>query len=116
MYQTAYFVGYSVICGVLTAGLVVTLHRTARLLAGARAEGNAKLTLSVARLLAAGFYLACGGYFAMTCPTDWRFSSLGEVAHVISVKAGLFLLLLGAIDVVNLLILAVVRREVEEAA
>jgi hypothetical protein len=116
MFQTTYFVGYSLICALLTAGLAVTLHRTARLLTGDRAGGNARLTLSVARLLAGGFYLACGGYFAMTCPTNWRFSSLGEVAHVISVKAGLFLLLLGAIDVVNLLILAVVRRQVQEAA
>lgn len=116
MYRTTYFVGYSLICGLLTFGLAGTLHWTANLFLHDRAGQASKMLLSVARLLAAGFYLACCGYFAMTCPTDWQYRSLAEVGSVISVKAGFFLLLLGVIDIVNVLILSLFRRHAEEVS
>lgn len=116
MYQTTYFVVYSLVCGLLLMGLAGTLHWTANLFLQGRAGRNGKLMLALARLLAMGCYLVCGGYFAMTCPTDWQYRSLGEVAHVISLKAGFFLLLVGAMVVFNLLILVLLRRHVQEAS
>ena len=116
MYQTTYFVAYSLICGLLAFGLAGILHRTANLFVRGRAGEAPRMLLSVARLLAAGFYLACCGYFAMTCPTDWRFTNLADIAHAISLKAGFFLLLLGAMVVINSLVLVFLDSHAREAS
>lgn len=116
MYQTTYFVTYSMIWVLLTLGLAGALHWTARRLFSDGLSASSKRMLTVARLLAAGMYLVCCGYFAMTCPTDWRFTNLADVAHAISLKAGFLLLLLGIMDIVNLLILTLFKMHLEEAS
>lgn len=116
MYQTTYFVAYALIAGLLTIGLAVTLHAMCNVFLHAEASGAPKPLLSIARLLALGYYLVCGGYFAMTCPTEWQYRSVGEVAHVVSVKAGFFMLLLGAMVVVNAFFLTLFQRRMQEVS
>lgn len=116
MYRTTYFVAYSLICGLLTTGLAVTLHWVANQFLHDRFSRNSRLMLAVARVLAAGFYLVCCGYFAMTVLTELQLSRLFDVVNIISIKAGFFLLLMGTILIVNLLILALIRGHAEEAS
>lgn len=110
MYRMDYYVAYSLICGLLLAGLVFVLHQTAKAVFGnPRAEGAGQ-SKTVARLLAVGLYSVCLGYVAITLGANLDFNSAIIVADDLAVKAGFFFVLLGFLQVLNILVLAVYRK------
>jgi hypothetical protein len=115
MYLTAYYLIYAATCGLLMTGLVVDLHWTARLFLRDAAREKHESMKSIARLLAAGFYMVSIGYVAMTMHTFEALPSAGYVVEYIGLKAGFLLVLLGILHIVNISILAILRRRSEAA-
>lgn len=107
MYRTDYYVAYSLICGLLIAGLAFVLHWTAKTVLGESfcdSSGRA-----VARLLSVGLFSVCLGYASMTFGVDIDFNRARNVADDLAMKAGFFFVLLGFLQVLNVLVLAVYR-------
>ena len=109
MYQTDYYVLYSIGCGVLIAGLALVLHWAGDVFLHDVFQGRPELVGAVARLLDIGFYLVSAGYVAVMFRTDVQYRTAGDVASVMATKLGFFLLLLGFLHVFNVLILAIFR-------
>jgi len=110
MYQTQYYIVYSVLCAVLIVFLAVVLHRAGDVFLQDSFPGRPELTKAVARLLDIGFYLVSFGYVALTFQTFMPLDKVGDVTQIVSTKVGCFLLLLGAMHFFNLLLLSIFRR------
>ncbi|MGB9031370.1 MAG: hypothetical protein WCC27_14710 [Acidobacteriaceae bacterium] len=109
MYQTDYYVLYSIACGVLIAGLALVLHWAGDVFLHDAFRDRRELAGAVARLLDIGFYLVSAGYVAVTFRTDVQYRTAVDVASVMATKLGFFLLLLGFLHAFNVLILAIFR-------
>jgi hypothetical protein len=116
MYQTYYYVIYSVVCAVLVIGLSQVLHHAGEVFLQDSFKDNPALARGVTRLLDVGYYLVCVGYFTITIRTHLQLSNIAEVTEPITVKVGIFLLLLGGMHFFNLLLLAIFRRRTGAAA
>jgi hypothetical protein len=109
MYQTHYYVLYSIACGLLIAGMALVLHWAGDVFLHDAFRDRPELVGAVARLLDIGFYLVSAGYVALTFRSYVQFNTLGDVDSVMATKLGFFLLLLGFLHVFNVLILAIFR-------
>lgn len=116
MYQTYYYVIYSVVCAALVIGLAQVLHHAGGVFLQDSFKDNPELARGVTRLLDVGYYLVCVGYVAVSFQTYFPLDKIGQVAELISVKVGIFLLLLGCMHFFNLLLLAIFRRRAGAAA
>ena len=116
MYRTDYYVAYSLICVLLIGGLTFVLHRTAKVVSGDPLDDGPQSTKAVARLLAVGLYAVCLGYGAMTWQANLDFNSAANVAEDIAMKTGFLFVLLGFLQVLNVLVLAVYRRRQDAVA
>ncbi|MGO9336544.1 MAG: hypothetical protein ACLPY1_03450 [Terracidiphilus sp.] len=110
MYQTHYYIVYSVLCAVLIVWLAIVLHNAGDVFLHDSFPGRPELAKAVARLLDIGFYLVSFGYVSLTFQTFMPLNQISQVTQVISIKVGCFLLLLGAMHFFNLLLLAIFRR------
>lgn len=110
MYQTHYFIIYSVLCAVLIVWLAIVLHNAGDVFLHDSFPGRPELAKAVGRLLDIGFYLVSFGYVALTFQTFMPLDNITQVTQAISLKVGCFLLLLGAMHFFNLLLLAIFRR------
>jgi hypothetical protein len=110
MYQTHYYVTYLTACAVLIAGLAIVLHRAGAVFLDDTFSGNPQMRRAVVHLLDIGYYLICAGYVAVTYRTFDPMNDLGQLTLIVSIKLGIFLLLLGALHLFNLLVLAISRR------
>lgn len=116
MYQTDYYVAYSIVCAALVAGLAIVLHWAGDVFLHDGFRGRPELARSVARLLDIGFYLVSAGYVAVTFRSWVDFRSGIDVADVLATKAGIFLVVLGFLHVFNILVLALFRGRGEAAS
>jgi hypothetical protein len=116
MYQTHYYVLYSIACGVLIAGLAMILHWAGDVFLNESFRERPELARAVERLLDIGFYLVSAGYVAVTFHSWVQYDTVGDVAWVMATKLGCFLLLLGFLHVFNVLILAIFRGRSGTAA
>lgn len=110
MYRTDYYVAYSLICVLLIAGFAFLLHWTAKAVLGDAPGGGSEPGNAVARLLAAGLFSVCVGYAAMTFHAYLDFNDAANIAEDLATKTGFFFVLLGFLQVLNVLALAVYRR------
>jgi hypothetical protein len=110
MYQTHYFILYSVLCAGLIVSLAIVLHNAGDVFLNDSFPARPELAKAVARLLDIGFYLVSLGYVALTFQTFMPLETITQVTQAISIKVGCFLLLLGAMHFFNLLLLAIFRR------
>lgn len=116
MYQAHYYAIYSVVCAALIIGLSRVLHHAGAVFLQDSFKGNPELARGVTMLLDVGYYLVCAGYVAVSFQTRFPLDEIGQVAELISVKVGIFLLLLGGMHFFNLLLLAIFRRRTGAAA
>ena len=110
MYHEAYYFTYFGLCAALIAGLAYTLHRSGAVFLADAFDGNQVLVRAVANLLDVGFYLVSCGYVAISYRMLMSFESLEEMAQIVCIKIGVFLLLLGFVHFFNLLLLAIFRH------
>jgi hypothetical protein len=111
MYLEAYYLSYLAICAALIFWLGRTFHRAGSILLPDAFGGNAQLVNAVAHLLDVGFYLVSIGYVAVSYQSYWQqINTYTVVAQVVTVKVGVFLLLLGTAHLFNMLLLAIFRR------
>ena len=78
--------------------------------------GDPALASSVNRLLVIGFHLVGLGGVALLLQVDGSLSSAADVLRAVATKLGFVLLLLGALHVVNLMVLHRLRRPPRPAA
>jgi hypothetical protein len=110
MYQPHYYILYSVICALLVVGLSQVLRHAGSVLLDDAFRGNPELARSILHLLDIAYYLVCLGYVAVSFRTFLPLNGAGQVAFVLAIKVGIFLLLLGCMHFFNLLLLAIFRR------
>ena len=109
MFETWYYVLYSLLCAALVFGLARVLHWAGDVFLHDSFRNRPDLGRAVARLLDIGFYLVSAGYIALTFSSETGFRTAGDVANAVTLKVGFFLLLLGFLHGFNLLILAIFR-------
>jgi len=116
MYLPHYYIIYSVACAILAIGLSQILRHAGAIFLEDAFRGNPDVASAVTHLLDIGFYLICLGYVAVSYQTFMPMNTVGQVAQVISIKLGIFLLILGCMHFFNLLLLALFRRRTTFAA
>jgi len=110
MYLEIYYLAYFGLCAMVCAGLAWTLRRFGTAFLRETFRDRLEALHALFRLFDVGFYLAGAGYALLTF---WAFPPLGGpsvVAHVIIMKLGGLLLLLGFAHILNLGILALFRQ------
>lgn len=103
------YLAYLVISGGLTVAVAHALFRYGKVFL-TDVFGDAKLADSVNHLLVVGFYLISLGYVATTIRFDAQAASASHAVELLSLKIGWVLLGLGALHLVNLYVLAQIRK------
>jgi hypothetical protein len=104
-----YYALYLAACALLVPALLVVLHRAGDLLLKDASGGRAEFARSIRRLLDIGYFLVSLGYVTLTAQTEMPLQNYAQMTTILSIKLGLFLLLLGALHLVNMLLLALFR-------
>lgn len=100
---------YLAVSAALTVWVGRTLSRSgSRLLMEVLADKA--LADSVGRLLVVGFYLLAFGGVALLINADGEVSTASDVVRTVATRVGIVLLMLGAVHIVNILILHRLRR------
>jgi hypothetical protein len=95
---------------VLIASVLYILHRAGTFFLYDCYGSNPALARTIRQLLDLGYFLVCTGYFLLTIQTALPMNTIADVTQILTIKLGIFLLLLGFLHVVNLLLLALFRR------
>jgi hypothetical protein len=90
----------------LTVVVASALSRSGRVLLARLFGGDEGMAGAVNRMLVVGFYLLSLGYVALTVRTSGRISGTGQAIGVLSAKVGEELLVLGALYLLNIILLA----------
>lgn len=90
----------------LTVVVASALSRSGLVLLAHLFGGDEGMAGAVNRMLVVGFYLLSLGYVALTVRTSGRISGTGQAIGVLSVKVGEELLVLGALYLLNIVLLA----------
>jgi len=94
----------------LTVVVASALSRSGQVLLAHLFGGDSGLAGAVNRMLVVGFYLLSLGYVALTVRTSGPITSAGQAIGVLSVKVGEELLVLGALYLLNIVLLTRFRR------
>jgi len=108
--SNVYIAAYALLCGGLIVILLVTLHRAGDIFLRESFPDRPEVMRAVRNLLDIGFYLVSFGYVILTFQTSFPIDSFARMTEILSIKVGLFLLLMGALHFFNLLLLALFRR------
>lgn len=103
------YLAYLAISVALTVAVAHALFRYGKVFL-ADVFGDVDLADSVNHLLVVGFYLVSLGYVATTVRVDATAASASHAIELLSLKIGWVLLGLGALHLVNLYVLAQIRR------
>jgi hypothetical protein len=109
-YLTLYYAIYSVVSVALVFALLHILHQAGAPFLHDSYDSNPTLARAIRRLLDIGYFLVCAGYFTFTIQTAFPMDHISELTQILTIKLGVFLLLLGVLHVFNLLLLALFRR------
>jgi hypothetical protein len=104
------YAGYLAVSIGLTVVVASALSRSGRVLLVHLFGGDEGMAGAVNRMLVVGFYLLGLGYVALTVRTSGPVSGAGQAIGVLSVKVGEELLVLGALYLLNIVLLARFRR------
>ncbi len=104
------YVVYLLLSIVLTVWVARTLSRTGQVFLVGLLRGDEALATAVNRLLAVGFYLVDLGFVTLFMRIGGTVLSARACFEALSVKLGTVLLLLGAFHLLNVYLLARVRR------
>lgn len=110
MYREIYYVAYFGLCAVLSAGLAWTLRRFGTAFLRDSFRDRLEALNALFRLLDVGLYLVSAGYASLTVSSFPPFRDPSVIAHVIVMKLGGLLLLLGFAHILNLAILGLFRQ------
>ena len=97
----------------LTVIVASALSRSGRVYLAHAFGGDEGMAAAVNRMLVVGFCLLSLGYAALTTRTSGRIAGVGQAAGVLSVKVGEELLVLGALQLVNMILVTRFRRRQE---
>src|SRR5215831_1061503 len=98
----------------LTVIVASTLSRSGRVYLAGAFGGDEGMATAVNRMLVVCFCLLSLGYAALTMRTSERIAGAGQAVEVLSVKVGEELLVLGALQLVNMMVFARFRRRQEQ--
>jgi hypothetical protein len=107
------YVVYLLLSLVLTVWVARTLSRTGQVFLVGLLRGDEPLATAVNRLLAVGFYLIDLGFVTLFMRIGGTVGSARACFEALSVKLGTVLLLLGAFHLLNVYLLARVRRRAQ---
>jgi hypothetical protein len=110
MYQEIYYALYFGLCAALVVWLARMLRRSGTVFLRDAFRDRPEAEKALGHLLETGLYLVGGGYLAITLPNYIPLHSPREVVLTIVGRLGGFLLLLGLLQFIDLLILAIVRQ------
>src|SRR3984957_4758807 len=116
MNVAACYFSYLIISIGLTVWVARTLHRNGRVFLVDAFRGNGQLADSVNHLLVVGFYLINVGYIALALTTTKAMTTFREIIELESVKIGVVLLILGAMQFFNILVFAKMRNRATSGA
>jgi len=104
------YVVYLLLSLVLTVWVAHTLSRTGHVFLLAMLRGDESLAAAVNRLLVVGFYLIDLGFVTLFMRIGGNVASTRACFEALSVKIGTVLLLLGLFHLLNVYLLARIRR------
>jgi hypothetical protein len=103
---TVIYAAYLAVSIGLTVVVASALSRSGQVLLAHLFGGDEGMAGAVNRMLVVGFYLLSLGYVALTVRTSGRISGTGQAIGVLSAKVGEELLVLGALYLLNIVLLA----------
>lgn len=109
------YVVYLLLSLVLTVWVAHTLSRTGHVFLLAMLRGDESLAAAVNRLLVVGFYLIDLGFVTLFMRIGGNVASTRACFEALSVKIGTVLLLLGLFHLLNVYLLARIRRRATRA-
>jgi hypothetical protein len=90
------------------------LYHNGRLFLVNTFKGNTMIADAVNKVLLAGYYLINTGYTIMVLKVWDRVDTLEEMMNVLSTKAGLIILTLGIMHIMNVILLIILGRNKKE--
>jgi len=103
---------YIVISIAMTIWVARTLSKNGQVFLVDSFDGNETLAESVNHLLVVGFYLLNIGYILLSLKTDKQIETLRVCIEFLSERIGVVLLVLGALHLINILVIAKWRHRV----
>src|SRR5262245_33895845 len=107
------YAAYLAISIALTVIVASALSRSGRVYLAHAFGGDEGMAGAVNRMLVVGFCLLSLGYAALTMRTSGHIAGAGQAVEVLSVKVGEELLVLGALQLVNMMLVTRFRRRQE---
>jgi hypothetical protein len=92
------------------------LYHNGRLFLVNTFKGNTTIADAVNKVLLAGYYLINTGYTIMVLKVWDRVDTLEEMMNVLSTKAGLIILTLGIMHIMNVILLIILGRNKKETS